>query len=168
MREPIRPEFSQRPPVRYIRRLQRPKVRGPRISPLDCQHHLGQANPPEDFPKPESGDTTVEIEERVDGQLCVTEDAATGLDEAGISVRRWSSSSHAWFTGSPSKAMLAATLAGICAQACSRRFSGGSACHACMFASQSIGNTLRHTSVSIKESILHDDALAKAESRSDV
>lgn len=96
----------------------------------------------------------------------------TGLDEAGISVRRWSSSSHDWFTGSPSNAMLAATLAGICAQACWRRFSGGSACHACMIASQSMETTLRQASVSIKESVLRNDApresMAKAESRSDV
>ena len=101
------------------------------------------------------------------GEELIAEDAATGFDEAGISVRRWSSSSHVWFTGSPSNAMLAATLAGICAQACSRRFPGGSACHACMFASQSIGLTLRPAWVSFKESVPRDDtrreALAKAE-----
>ena len=143
-----------------------------RSIPFDCQRHLGQANPPEEFTRPESGDATVEIEERVDGQLCVTEDAATGLDEAGISVRRWSSSSHVWFTGSPSNAMLAATLAGICAQACSRRFSGGSACHACMFASQPMLRTMRPAWFSFKESVLRDDTrreeLAKAERCSDV
>jgi hypothetical protein len=58
--------------------------------------------------------------------------------------------------------MLAATLAGICAQACSLRFSEGSACHACMIASQSMGVTLLHRPVSIKGYVLRDTPLKRA------
>jgi len=61
----IGPEGSQKPPIEDIRRLQGSKVIEPRILPLDRQRYLGQANPPQDFTKPQSGDTTVEVDEWV-------------------------------------------------------------------------------------------------------
>ena len=51
--------------------------------------------------------------------------------------------------------MLAATLAGTCAHACSRRVSGGSACHACMFASQSMGRGCGNPWVPARSAFVH-------------